>query len=107
MSNKPISGVEFGGRFPIHPTDRHILASVPWSLVEPHRAQALRNHSQSLETLASRGGLGLAELYYVLRDSEISWPPAHADFCLNYINTRIDLARAALAKARGESPDAK
>jgi hypothetical protein len=41
---------------------------VPWSLVEPHERQAKRNHDQSLETLASRGGLCPLELCAVLAD---------------------------------------
>jgi hypothetical protein len=38
------------------------IAEVPWGLIEPHEAQARANHGgQSLERLASRGGLGVAE----------------------------------------------
>jgi hypothetical protein len=40
---------------------------VPWELLEPHEEWALRNHGrQSLETLASRGGLGPCEMVAVL-----------------------------------------
>lgn len=38
-------------------------ATLPWSLVEPWRAQAERNHSQTLEVLDSRGGLAPEELW--------------------------------------------
>jgi len=41
---------------------------IAWSLLEPHRAQAMTNHSQSLEGLAARGGLSAAELVAVLED---------------------------------------
>lgn len=41
---------------------------VPWSLVEPHEAQVIRNHQQTLERLAQRGGLGPDELVAVLED---------------------------------------
>jgi hypothetical protein len=41
-------------------------SSVPWKLVEPHRAQAMKNHSQTLERLAERGGLGPEELRAVV-----------------------------------------
>lgn len=41
---------------------------VPWTLLAPHEARALRNHDQSLETLASRGGLGLCEMVAILED---------------------------------------
>ena len=40
--------------------------SIPWSLVAPHEEQAKRNHGQSLEKLASRGGLSPRELCLVL-----------------------------------------
>lgn len=41
---------------------------VPWSLLAPHEQQALRNHEQTLERLAERGGLGLCEMVAVLED---------------------------------------
>ena len=60
-------------RFPIIvPCDRRGLEiagcprSVPWSLVEPHRAQAEANHSQTLERLAERGGLSPSELHAIM-----------------------------------------
>lgn len=53
-------------QFPIHPTDRERLESVPWSLIAPHEDQAFSNHGQSLEKLARRGGLGLIELALVI-----------------------------------------
>lgn len=43
-------------------------AGIPWEVVEPHRARALRNHYQSLERLAARGGLSPQELACVLLD---------------------------------------
>lgn len=42
--------------------------SIPWSLVAAHEAQALRNHYQTVERLAQRGGLSPAELVAVLED---------------------------------------
>ncbi len=45
-----------------------IPQTIPWSLIEPHEQQALKNHNQSLECLDSRGGLGILELYVVLQD---------------------------------------
>lgn len=36
---------------------------VRWELVEPWREQAMRNHGQTLERLAERGGLSPEELY--------------------------------------------
>ena len=36
-------------QFPIHPSDRSLLASVPWDMVAPHEARAQGNHGQSLD----------------------------------------------------------
>ena len=45
--------------------------SIPWEAIEPHREQAQKNHYQSLEQLAGRGGLTCRELYYVLTDTRL------------------------------------
>jgi hypothetical protein len=39
---------------------------VPWSLFEPHREQAQKNHGQALERLAERGGLGPDEMLAII-----------------------------------------
>lgn len=36
-------------------------------MLTPHEPQALRNHSQTLQRLAERGGLALNEIVYILR----------------------------------------
>lgn len=54
--------------FPVHPCDRKRLEKVPWSLLELHEPQAIHNHDQSLERLASRGGLSLCEMRAVIAD---------------------------------------
>jgi hypothetical protein len=46
--------------------DAHLLHSVPWSIVSPHEAQALRNHGQSLDRLNERGGVSIRELWAIL-----------------------------------------
>jgi hypothetical protein len=38
-----------------------LLDHIPMAMIKPHEKQALRNHGQSLETLASRGGLAPSE----------------------------------------------
>ena len=66
----PVEGaLEEARMFPVqvHEYQGHKVY-VPWSLVAPHEAQAQRNHSQSLETLAERGGLSAHELAALLRD---------------------------------------
>lgn len=69
MSTKPTTPAD-ARRFPIHSQDRRLIEgcpkSIPWSAIEPHREQAMKNHSQTLERLAERGGLGLDELYAVM-----------------------------------------
>lgn len=56
-----------GKQFPVLGNAK--IKSVAWDIVEPHRAQAAKNHGgQSLETLAQRGGLSLDELVAVLAD---------------------------------------
>ena len=45
-----------------------MFRAVPWDMVAPHEARAKRNHDQSLERLAQRGGLSPLELVCVLSD---------------------------------------
>lgn len=45
--------------------------SIHWDAIEPHREQAQKNHYQSLEQLAERGGMTWRELYYVLTDTRL------------------------------------
>jgi hypothetical protein len=47
------------------------IKSIPWNTIKPHEKQAIKNHSQSLETLAERGGLDWIELYAVLTDRSL------------------------------------
>jgi hypothetical protein len=44
---------------------------VPWAMLEKHEPQALRNHDQSLEQLASRGGLAPQEMLDILHDRQL------------------------------------
>lgn len=41
---------------------------IPLDIVKSHEKQAIRNHSQTLERLAERGGLGWVEILFVLED---------------------------------------
>ena len=59
-----------GRRFPVlnqqsrRPQERKTMPrSVPWAFVETFREQAYRNHEQTLERLAERGGLAPGEMY--------------------------------------------
>jgi hypothetical protein len=42
--------------------------SIPWNMIAPHETQAFTNHRQSLERLATRGGLSMSEAVAVLED---------------------------------------
>lgn len=45
------------------------LRAIPWSMIAPHEAQAMRNHDGlSLEVLARRSGLSASEAVAVLED---------------------------------------
>lgn len=44
--------------------------SIPWEMLTPHENQAMINHYQSLERLASRGGLSWTEALAVLMDKK-------------------------------------
>ena len=41
---------------------------IPFAMLAPHEEQAMRNHSQTLERLASRGGLDPSEALAILDD---------------------------------------
>jgi hypothetical protein len=53
-----------------HYQDKARLKSVPWSFVAQHEVQARRNHHQSIERLAQRGGLCPAEMIAVVTDRD-------------------------------------
>jgi hypothetical protein len=46
--------------------------SVPWSVVETWKKQVERNHGQTLERLAERGGLSPEELYCAASGQSVS-----------------------------------
>lgn len=41
---------------------------VPWAFIEEHEAQCKRNHDQTVQRLAERGGLGVDEMCAVVED---------------------------------------
>lgn len=43
-----------------------LLSEVPFAMLVPHEAMALRNHDQSLNRLAERGGLAVSEVIAIL-----------------------------------------
>lgn len=49
---------------------------IPYNIIAPHEAQAIKNHRQTLQRLAERGGLGWTEILAVLMDKtwkEMGW----------------------------------
>lgn len=79
-------------RFPVHSDDRRTVegcpVSVPWSLLAPHEEWAQWNHSQSLERLASRGGLGLHEMCCVIEHRKL-WPLRPDADCLRLLRAHL------------------
>lgn len=77
-----------------------VLKGIPWSALKPHEAQAQRNHSQTLNRLASRGGLSACEAVAIMLDrpwSRVSQGWARAKLlCLVW-----DLEREAAGKRIG------
>jgi hypothetical protein len=43
-----------------------VVIAVPWDMLAPHQAQAIKNHSQTLERLAQRGGLDASEAMAII-----------------------------------------
>lgn len=43
------------------------LKAIPMTLLEPHERQARRNHGQSLQRLAERGGMSPTEILWLVR----------------------------------------
>lgn len=52
--------------FPILGTTENI----PWDAIAPHEKQAVKNHGQTLQRLAERGGLDYTEALAVLEDRD-------------------------------------
>ena len=66
----PIMAPRYGGQ----------VSYIPWSLIAPHEARAQRNHSQTLERLAERGGLSAFEAVCCLTDKDLfGWKCSHKD----------------------------
>lgn len=80
-----------------------VLIAMPWDLVKQHEKQCLENHSQTVDTLARRGGLGASELVAVLENRR--WKPmkdieAHQrlrELHEDYIRAQIEAQLAAIS----------
>ena len=74
-------------RFPIMSREG-LPKSVPWFLVGKHAQQAIKNHGQTLERLAERGGLDPMELWCVVHNASLEHRPSlgHCETWLSGIN---------------------
>jgi hypothetical protein len=61
------------------------IKSIPMRILLPYEEQALRNHSQSLQRLAERGGMDACEIYGMLRGLRWSQLKPHPDDEANLI----------------------
>lgn len=65
------------------PTGYTPLAAVPWEMLAPHESRVAKQHYQTLEHLASRGGMSAAEMVAVLEGADINarafWGAGHSD----------------------------
>lgn len=81
--------------------------SVPWRLVAPFEAQAERNHNQTLQRLAERGGLDPVELWAVMHGmgwkdrSKLPSQEAAKEWALSLVSieARAEKAEAELSKS--------
>lgn len=80
-----------------------LLCEIPWALIAPHENQAQRNHGQSLERLAQRGGLAACEAIDIIEGR--GWGSSKP--CIEnerYLINKVREWRAAIAKATGGQP---
>lgn len=75
---------------PIHSRQKRYenVDEIPWRLIESHQSQAWNNHDQSLQTLASRGGLSYSEAVAILNDRK--WQPMSDLAAAQIIRRMID-----------------
>lgn len=53
--------------------DQECPKEIPWAVIRPFQKTAFRNHGQTLEELAQRGGLSCCEAYWVMSGRQIEW----------------------------------
>lgn len=79
--------------FPIMATGLRYAMQIPWELIAPYEPQARKNHcGQSLEDLARRGGLSVAEAWCVVHGLPWHTPGRASDLdAFAYFQRRVDL----------------
>lgn len=64
--------------------------SIPWAMLSPHEAQAMKNHSgQTLARLAERGGMSAGEIMSVLEDRDLNWGTINRQLDVDELNRRV------------------
>ena len=77
-----------------------LMSEIPFAMIAPHEAQAQRNHGQSLERLAQRGGLAACEAIDIIEGRR--W--GSAKVCVENERYLINKVRAwRAAQATGEA----
>lgn len=74
-----------------------LLSEIPFAMIAPHEAQAKRNHGQSLERLAQRGGLAVSEAIDIIEGRR--W--GSAKVCIEnerYLINKVRAWRAAMSR---------
>jgi hypothetical protein len=85
-------------RFPVHTPRLGCPSWVPWDFLAPHEAWAWKNHEQTLEKLASRGGLCASEMVAVVEGRRWrSMDDAEANRRLAELIEAWEIARARVA----------
>lgn len=93
--------------FPVHPSDRHLMESVPWDWLAKYQRQVERNHGQTLQRLAQRGGLSIEEIRCAIAGERlflrtVDKSKSHAAICGAITSWRA--MRDAFAKAKETTP---
>lgn len=70
--------------FPLMDSKGKPSGIIPWEIIALHEEQAIKNHYQTLDVLAKRGGLSFEEVLAVLEDRAFE-KDSMADVKLNKI----------------------
>ena len=75
--------------------------SVPWAFAESFRVQAERNHGQTLERLAERGGLCPEEMWLAAHGQPFSGRHPGEAACIDWLGSALDVFYTARKEAGG------
>lgn len=69
----------------VRPITRLPATTIPWEAMERYRARMEKNHYQTMEHLADRGGLGYAEVWICILDIGLNTGWSHAEWKENAV----------------------